>query len=340
MLKKKEYLYIFCALILLFIVVFGSFCIGQYSLSFEEYKNVIFYWLGINLNANALQNAKIASVILQEIRLPRIIAAVLVGAALSVSGVVFQGIFVNPLVSPGILGVLAGAAFGASLGMLLGKSLVVVQITAVFFGFVAVFFALFISRLYSRGNSLLMLVLGGVISSSLFSAMLSLVEYTANPYTTLPSIVYWLMGSLSHANIDTVLVVSPWIVASIIILMVFGKHMNLMSLGENDAITLGLEVKKIRLLMIILATILSALSVMLAGMIGWIGLVIPHIARFLIGPNHTVLIPFSAILGAIFLLIVDTVSRGFFSTEIPLSILTSFIGIPIFILVLRNSVKG
>lgn len=313
--------------------------LGQYPISIDEYFSLICYWFDIEQDPNIYEKSQSTSMILQEIRLPRILAAILVGSALSVSGVVFQGMFVNPLVSPSILGVLSGASFGAALGMLLGESTIFIQFTAFLFGFLAVFLSLLVGKTYSRGNSILMLVLGGIISSSLFSAFLSLIKYMADPYNTLPSIVYWLMGSLSSVTIDSVLIIFPWLIFSIVILMFFGKHLNLMSLGEDDASSLGVDVKKVRFLMIILATLLSTLSVMLAGIIGWIGLVIPHIARFLIGSNHILLIPFSAILGAAFLVIVDTISRNISQTEIPLGIITSLVGIPVFIFVLRYNFK-
>lgn len=334
--KKKLFLFVF---ILLIASVLFAFWIGQYPISFQEYIHVLLYWLGIEQSIHIYETSKSISMILQEIRLPRLFAAIVVGASLSVSGVVFQGIFVNPLVSPGILGVLSGASFGAALGMLFGESLVVIQIIAFLFGFIAVFFALMIGKTYGSGRSLLMLVLGGVISSSLFSALLSLIKYMADPYNTLPSIVYWLMGSLSAVSLTSVGLIFPWVLLSIIILIFLGKHLNLMSLGEDDAFALGVDVKKYRFIMILLATLLSTLSVMLAGIIGWVGLVIPHIARFLIGSNHNALIPFSAILGATFLVIVDTLSRTISQTEIPLGIITSLIGIPIFILVLRHNFK-
>lgn len=325
--------------ILLLISVLLSFWIGQYPITFKEYIDVIYYWIGVEQTPEVFKTSQSISMILQEIRLPRILAAILVGASLSVSGAVFQGMFVNPLVSPSILGVLSGASFGAALGMLLGESMLFIQFTAFIFGFIAVFLALMIGKTYANGNSLLMLVLGGVISSSLFSAFLSLIKYMADPYNTLPSIVYWLMGSLSAVTLEAVGMIFPWVLVSTLLLIFFGKHLNLMSLGEDDALSLGVDVKKIRFLMIILATLLSTLSVMLAGIIGWVGLVIPHIARFLIGSNHIVLIPFSAILGGTFLVIVDTISRNISQTEIPLGIITSLVGIPVFIFVLRYNLK-
>ena len=332
------YCFLYVSLLLVLSVLI-AFWVGQYPITFDEYVEVLYYWLGIEQTPEVLKTSESISMILQEIRLPRILAAILVGASLSISGAVFQGMFVNPLVSPSILGVLSGASFGAALGMLFGQSYLVIQFTAFIFGFIAVFLALMIGKTYGNGNGLLMLVLGGVISSSLFSAFLSLIKYMADPYNTLPSIVYWLMGSLSAVTLESVGLIFPWVLISTLILMLFGKHLNLMSLGEEDALSLGVDIKKVRLLMIILATLLSTLSVMLAGIIGWIGLVIPHIARFLIGSDHIKLIPFSAILGATFLVIVDTVSRTISQTEIPLGIITSLVGIPVFIFVLRYNFK-
>ena len=335
---NKKILFIFI-LFLLLLSVLLSFWMGQYPITSKEYLDVIYYWLGINQSEEIYKTSESISMLLQEVRLPRILAAILVGASLSVSGVVFQGMFVNPLVSPSILGVLSGASFGAALGMVLGESLLFIQFTAFLFGFIAVFLAMIIGKTYANSNGLLMLVLGGIISSSLFGAFLSLVKYVADPYNTLPSIVYWLMGSLSSVTLDTVGLIFPWILISMAILIFFGKQLNLMSLGEDDALALGVDVKKIRFLMIILATLLSTLSVMIAGIIGWVGLVIPHIARFIIGSNHITLIPFSAILGATFLVIVDTLSRNISQIEIPLGIITSLVGIPVFVFVLRHNLK-
>lgn len=335
MAKYKNIYFLFGIFILLVILTIIAFWIGHYQISFLEYKNILLSIFNFSLSPNETKQAKEALVILSEIRLPRIIAAILIGASLSVSGAVFQGMFVNPLVSPGILGVLSGAGFGASLGMLFGLSLLMVQSIAFTFGFVAVFLALSISKFYGQGNSILMLVLGGVISSSLFGALLSLVKYIADPYNTLPSIVYWLMGSLASTSLNSVLIVLPIMLICIGILIFFSKYLDVLSLGKDEAETLGVDVFKMRIFIIIIATILSALSVMLAGVVGWIGLVIPHISRFLVGANHTILLPFCAILGGAFLLTVDTISRGFLNAEIPLGILTSLVGIPVFIIVLK-----
>lgn len=330
------------SVLVLLLGIAAAFFVGHYPVSYAEFKEALGYWLGMMQSTQAEEATRHiveTYTILYEIRFPRIIAAVCIGASLSVSGAVFQGIFVNPLVSPSILGVLSGASFGAALGMVFHQSAPIVQLSAFIFAFVAVFFAVGIAKLYGKGNTILMLVLGGVISSSLFSALLSILKYIADPYNALPSIVYWLMGSLSSVSLQGVYAAAPLMFFSMVILVIFSKHLNLLSLGEDEAKALGVEVEKIRLLMIVLATLLSALSVMLAGVIGWIGLVIPHIARFLVGPNHMVLLPFSALVGGIFLLLVDSLSRGFFTMEVPLGILTSLVGIPMFILILRHRAK-
>lgn len=335
MLTYKNIFFLFSGFVLLVVLMLMAFWIGHYQISLLEYKNILLNIFNFDLSSSEVKQAKEAYIILAEIRLPRIIAAILIGASLSVSGAVFQGMFVNPLVSPGILGVLSGAGFGASLGMLFGLSLFMIQGIAFIFGFIAVFLALAISRFYGQGNSILMLVLGGVISSSLFGALLSLVKYVADPYNTLPSIVYWLMGSLSATSLNSVLIALPIMLICIGILIFFSKYLDVLSLGKDEAETLGVNVFKMRIFIIVIATILSALSVMLAGVIGWVGLVIPHISRFLVGANHTILLPFCAILGGTFLLIVDTISRGVLNAEIPLGILTSLVGIPVFIIVLK-----
>lgn len=336
----KNFLFFFILFFILLLSILFSLFKGHYLITISEFKNLLLYFFDNTNQTLHTQQIKQSLMVLYDIRLPRILAAVLIGASLAVSGVVLQGMFVNPLVSPSILGVLAGSSFGAALGMLFHQSYFITQISAFIFGFIAVLFALFISKFYAFKNSILMLVLGGIISSSLFSALLSLIKYIADPYDSLPSIVYWLMGSLAYTEMSNILSLAPFMLISILILIIYSKHLNILSLGEDEANTLGVDVKKTRFLIIFFATLLSALSVSLAGVIGWIGLVIPHLSRFLVGSNHTILIPFSAIFGSVFLLLIDTISRTSFEVEIPLGILTSLIGIPIFILVLRYRFKG
>lgn len=282
---------------------------------------------------------EIAGSVVFELRLPRILAAVLVGAALSVSGAAFQSMFVNPLVSPSLLGVLAGASFGSALGILLSESWFVVQLLTFAFGAVAVAFAMGIAVIY-RGSGILILVLGGIISTSLFTSLLSVVKYTADPYDQLPSIVYWLMGSFALVERSTLTGVAAPMLLGIMMLMLFSKYLNVLSMGDDEARALGVNVKKIRLAAIAAATLISSLTVVTAGVIGWVGLVIPHIARMMVGPDNRILIPTSALIGGIYLLLVDTLSRTLFDSEIPIGILTSLVGIPAFVIILKNAKKG
>jgi iron complex transport system permease protein len=333
-LNQTKYLYI--GAILLVSMALFSLLWGQYPIdiaTFLEYANMKLF----GTQTMDTSSFSLIDNIVTEIRLPRILLAILIGAALATSGSVFQAMFVNPLVSPGILGVLAGASFGAAMGMLLSEQWFIVQILAFTFGFIAVAFAVLIGSMVTSSRSTVMLVLGGVISGSLFTSMLSIIKYVADPYSTLPAIVYWLMGSLSMAAFDEVVLVAIPILISIFGMIFMGKYFDLLSLGDEEAKALGINVKAIRITAIILATLASSLSVVMAGIIGWVGLIIPHIIRMAIGPSHRLLVPLSALVGGAFLLLADAISRLAFSVEIPIGILTSLIGIPIFIIVLKNA---
>ncbi|MFV7789329.1 FecCD family ABC transporter permease [Aliarcobacter lanthieri] len=332
----NKYLFLIISLIIL---INSSLFIGNYEISFDNYLNFLKALFGFESNLSKEQYDLLKSIIF-DIRLPRIIAAAMIGASLAISGASFQAMFVNPLVSPGILGVLSGASFGAALGMVLGWSWFFINISTFIFGFLAVIFALFISYIYSSAKNMIILVLGGIISSSLFSALLSILKYSADPYDTLPAITYWLMGSLSFSTSSIVWNLTIPLILGVFILIFLSKYLNALSLGDEEAKTLGVDTKKIKIVVILVATFISALSVILAGIIGWIGLIIPHIVRFLFGADNKIVLPLSAIVGAIFLLIVDNASRIIFSFEIPIGIVTSIIGIPIFILVLKNAKKG
>jgi iron complex transport system permease protein len=299
------------------------------------------YPIGLDTWGALLQGTApdIAGSVVFELRLPRIVAAVLVGAALSVSGAAFQSMFVNPLVSPSLLGVLAGASFGSALGILLSESWFIVQLLTFVFGGVAVLFAMGIALMY-RGSGILILVLGGIISTSLFTSLLSVVKYSADPYDQLPSIVYWLMGSFALVERSTLLGVALPMLLGIATLMMLSKYLNVLSMGDDEARALGVNVRWIRIAAITAATLISSLTVVTAGVIGWVGLVIPHIARMAVGPDNRLLIPTSALLGGTYLLLVDTLSRTVFDSEIPIGILTSLVGIPAFVIILRNAKKG
>ncbi len=331
---RRHILFISSALLLLLLAAFAALTQGQYPVNAKTLEGFLHYRF---FGGESLPQYALLENIIIELRLPRVLLALLIGASLATSGAAFQAMFVNPLVSPAILGVLAGASFGAALGMLLTTHWWLVQILAFAFGFIAVGFSLLIGTMVRSGRSSIMLVLGGVISGSLFTALLSVVKYVADPYSTLPAIVYWLMGSLAMADLHDIALVSVPMLLSIGAMIAMGKYFDLLSLGDEEARALGVNVTRIRLAAIVLATLASSLSVVMAGIIGWVGLIIPHIIRMAFGPSHTLLLPLSAIAGAAFLLLADSVSRLAMNVEIPIGILTSLIGIPVFILVLRNA---
>ncbi|WP_319380810.1 iron ABC transporter permease [Thiomicrorhabdus sp.] len=277
--------------------------------------------------------------ILIDVRLPRILAAILIGAALAVGGAAFQALFMNPLVSPGVLGVLSGSAFGASLGILLFDSLWMMQLLTFVFGLAAVAIALLLAKGELR-NNMVILVLGGMITGALFTAFLSIIKYVADPYSKLPAITYWLMGSLANIQNDLLLWSAPFVLVGLVLMIAHGHVLNVLSLGDDEARTLGINVERKRFLIIVIATFLGAVTVTLGGMIGWVGLVIPHLTRLLLGADNRLLLPASALLGATYLLIVDDIARLALSIEIPIGILTALIGLPVFAWALKNVRKG
>lgn len=324
--------------LLLLGAVLVSLSLGKYPIAMQEIllfmRQQLLGWPGMTPERYALLRN-----ILWEIRAPRVAAAVLIGAALSTSGAAFQSMFINPLVSPGLLGVLPGASCGAALGMLLSRGWFGVQLYCFAGGLLAVGIAIGIARLY-RGDKLLMLILGGIISGSFFTSVLSIVKYLADPYDQLPAIVYWLMGGLSMADSTTTLAVSIPILIGLGGLMFMARYLNVLSMGDEEAVSLGVNVRLIRAWLIIFATVISALTVVVGGLIGWVGLIIPHIGRMLVGPDNRKLLPVCALLGGLYLVVVDDVSRLLLDVEIPLGIITALIGIPFFILVLKNAKKG
>ncbi len=274
-----------------------------------------------------------------RIRLPRVVAAMLVGGGLSIAGASFQGLFRNPLVSPDILGVSAGAGFGAALGILLSGNPMVIQVSAFVFGIVAVSVAYCIGRTVGRGSTLV-LVLGGIIVGSLFSAFISLTKYVADPYDTLPAIVFWLMGSLSAVSNTDIIAIAPPILIGSLCLFLVRWRINLLAVGEEEARALGVDTKWMTMVLVIASTVVTASAVCISGIIGWVGLVVPHIGRMLVGPDFRKLIPVSAVLGASFLLIVDDIARTLTAAEIPLGILTALVGAPFFAYLLTRKKVG
>jgi iron complex transport system permease protein len=277
--------------------------------------------------------------VLFNVRLPRILAALLVGAALSISGASFQGIFRNPLVSPYILGVGSGAGFGACLAILLWNNYLIIQLMAFAFGLLAMFIAISMGKV-SKGTGTLVFVLSGIIVNSIFTALTSLAKYVADPYDQLPAIVFWLMGSLATVRyVDLLYILSPILVGSLV-LFLFRWRINILSLGDEEAKALGMDVEKMRLIIIVCATLVTSAAVSISGVIGWVGLVVPHISRMIVGPNYSRLLPMSMVIGASFMLVVDDLSRTIVATEIPLGILTSLVGAPVFAYLIKKGRMG
>jgi iron complex transport system permease protein len=276
--------------------------------------------------------------VLFQIRLPRVLLAMLIGAGLAISGASFQGMFQNPLVSPDILGVTSGAGFGAALGILLFGNMAAIQLSALLFGILAVALAYFISRVY-RSTPTLMLVLSGVVVGAIFSALISLIKYVADPYQKLPAIVFWLMGSLSAASTSDLIAAAPPILLGSLGLLLVRWRINILSLGDEEARSLGVRTDLLKGIIIACATLVTAVGVSVSGIIGWVGLVIPHVGRMLVGPDHRVLLPASVALGAGYLVLIDDLARTITTAEIPLGILTALVGAPFFAYLLRRT-KG
>ncbi|MDD4569826.1 MAG: iron ABC transporter permease [Tepidanaerobacteraceae bacterium] len=323
--KKK-----FTFLTTIFAIVFvTSFTVGRYPLTIKQLLDfLIFRFFDVSKDL-----PDVIETVIMNLRLPRILAAVLVGSSLAASGAAYQGIFKNPLASPDVLGASAGAAFGASLAIYFSFNHYGIQLLAFIFGIVSVMLAFTISQRI-RTDSAVALVLTGMLVGTLFSSAISLIKYVADPFDKLPAITFWLMGSLSGMSIRSVKFACIPILISLTVLYFMRWQINVLSLGDEEAKTLGVNTERLRLIIIICSTILTATSVCISGVIGWIGLVIPNLARLLVGSNYVYLLPATMVMGGTFLLVVDCVSRGLFPVEVPLGILTAFIGAPFFIILL------
>lgn len=299
-----------------------SFNLGRYPVT----PATLAQYLGAVATGGWEGEAEIAHVI-TRIRLPRLLLAALIGLALSLAGAVYQQVFRNPLVSPDILGASSGAGFGAALALTVGTSLAVVQSLALTFGLIAVTAAWGVSRAMRR-DAILGLVLAGIVISAVFSAGTSFLKYIADPDDALPAITFWLMGGLSGVRTSDILTVAVPVLVCGAILWQSRWRLNVLGFGDDAAKALGINVTLLRVTVIFTATLLTTVSVSVGGLIAWVGLVVPHIARMIVGPDMRRLIPTAALLGAIFLLLVDDVARTWLTMEIPLGILTALIGAP------------
>lgn len=331
--NEKSTKLFFTVLIILFIlVILLSFAAGRYPLSpLDVIKVIVGRIFKFNFNL-----PRQASTVVFQIRMPRIILALFIGAALSTSGLVYQGLFQNPMVSPDVLGTSSGAGFGAAVAILLSMNYFEITMVSFLFGLIAVALVLLVSRSVPS-QPVLSLILAGIMISSLFSSLVSFVKLVADPENTLPAVTYFLMGSLSSVRTTDIPFAVTTIVVSLIPIIALRWQLNVMSLGEDEARSLGVNTRVVRLVSIICATLMTAVTVAVAGMIGWVGLVIPHFVRLFVGPDYRKSVPASILMGATFLLAVDTISRIVATIEIPLGILTSFIGSPLFLyLIIRE----
>lgn len=278
-----------------------------------------------------------SAVVLWNLRLPRILAALLIGACLAGAGTAYQGMFRNPLVSPDILGVSAGAGLGAVLGIFFSLSLLWVQLLAFLGGLLAVLLVYLLAQLVRRHDPVLVLVLAGVALSTLLGASISLLKILADPYSQLPSITFWLLGGLNGISPADLAGAAPLMALALLPLWLLRWRINLLSLSDEEAAALGLNVLQTRLVLIVAATLMTASAVAISGIIGWVGLIVPHVARLLVGAEFSRLLPVSLLLGAAFLLLADTLARSVAGIELPLGVVTAFVGAPCFLLLLART---
>jgi iron complex transport system permease protein len=316
-------------LLCLVALAFGAVMVGPYGLT-----------PGQTLAALFGQGDRQAQIVVWSIRLPRVGAALLVGAALAAAGASYQALFRNPLVSPDILGVSAGAGLGAVAGIFLSLPVAAIQASAFVGGMVAVGFVTLVASVVRNTDRTLTLVLIGVVIGALAGAATSLLKVMADPYDQLPAITFWLLGSLAATTTEDILPALPMVLIGLVPLALLRWRINVLSLGDEEARALGVEAGRTRFFVIAAATLITASVTALAGVVGWVGLVIPHVARMLVGPGFGRLLPTSALIGAGYLLIVDTAARTIAQVEVPLGILTAVIGAPFFVWLLARGRRG
>jgi iron complex transport system permease protein len=310
--------------------VLASMAIGRVNISPVEVIEVILRRFG-----SSFEVSRQAELVIWTIRFPRILLALLVGAGLSVAGCAFQSLFSNPLATPDTLGVASGSSFGAVLALLIGFNLIGVQILALICGIAAVLLTWFSG--WRKDGGMSTVVLAGIMIGSLFTALVSLVKYTADTESQLPSITYWLMGSMNSASYPSLALGAPPIIAGILILYLLRWRLNILPMPEDEAMTTGTNIRTLRAVTVICSTVITASCVSMCGQAGWVGLLIQHICRMKFGNNHLSLLPASISIGAAFMVIVDTVARSASAAEIPISILTAVVGAPFFIILMRRS---
>lgn len=333
--SERNYRLIYALLVIcLLSLMFLSLFMGRYAVSPEGVVSVLLDKI-LGITADCTE-----ATVVWNIRMPRVLLCVMVGAGLSVAGASFQGIFQNPLVSPDILGVSAGAGFGAALGILLTSAGTgITTVLAFGFGLLSVLLACTISRI-KKMSSPVSLVLSGMIVGFFFNALISLVKLVADTDSQLPAITYWLMGSFANTTFAELAVVGPLIGGATVTLLLLRWRMNILSMGDEEAYSLGIHPRRLRFSIIALATVVTAASVMVAGIVGWVGLIIPNVCRMVVGADHKHLLPAAFFMGGIFLIIIDFFARVVTVAEIPIGILTAIAGVPLFIYVYKYSGWG
>lgn len=334
-LQQHDLVYI-VLLVIPFILFIYSLTLGVYPISTEHVARILVSPIYPQA-ADGLD--EVAKTLVLRIRLPRVLAAMFIGATMAGTGTAFQGIFKNPLVDSNLLGVTSGAGFGAALALTLGLGSSGVQIFAFVFGLAAVTLAFFGSRLY-RTAPMIVLTLMGVLIGSFFGSLTSLLKYLADPLDTLPAITFWLLGGLTGVTWDDIPLLAAITLIGGSFLWLVRWQLNILSLGDEEAITLGINATRMKLVIIVCTTLMTAAAVSVGGVIGWIGLVIPHAGRIIVGPNHLRLMPISLSLGACFLLVIDNISRALLPSEIPLGVLTGLVGVPLLVVLLRRNRTG
>lgn len=323
----------------LFAIFLLSFALGKYALSpMQLLEGIYDHLFNPEYIANDFEAGRVDRVIF-NLRLPRLLMVILVGAALACAGASYQGMFKNPLVSPDLLGASAGASLGACLMMLIDMPNIAIQLGAFLGGLAAVGMAVWLNRLV-KYDPILGLVLGGILVSTLFQSGMSIVKFLADSTDKLPTITFWLMGSFASVNSDDLLLAAIPMFLGFVLLLFSGWRLNVLSFGDEEARSMGVNTRRTRLVVILASTLLTATSVAVAGIVGWIGLVIPHLARAIVGPNYKVLLPTSMLIGGSYLLLVDNFARLMASVEIPIGILTAVLGVPFFVVIFRHNMRG
>jgi iron complex transport system permease protein len=334
--RRQPRLWLWLSVAALFVVVAVSFGAGKFAVPPLAALAALVEKL---TGRTDLVSADVRLVIWQ-VRAPRVLAAVLVGASLSGAGATYQGLFRNPLVSPDILGVAAGAGLGAITGIYLDLPIAAIQALAFAGGLVAVAIVYLVGVSIRSRDPVLALVLAGVAVGTLLGAATSMLKIFADPYNQLPAMTYWLLGSLTSVTLSDLASATPAIAIGLLPLVLLRWRMNVMSLGDEEARALGVESTTLRAIFISAATLMTAAAVSIAGVVGWVGLIIPHAARLLVGPDYSRLLPLSLVLGAGFLVFADTLARVIAVTEIPLGIVTAVVGAPVFLWLLGTGRRG